>query len=476
MMERRQRRSCTIVCLVVLLIQLGESSPWHATTRRLPGWGVMMERQQHPDRLVRPLASSHSWMLLLRGGTSSEASSPGEEEEEEYDEEEEYENEEELLDDVREVEEDFQQDAQQQERIEPATAEDYQDGTEEEEEVVEEEAEVEIVMQMDEDADGDDDVESSSSQALDATPTTSSASHDSFTAESVLDDPSIDEDSSAFVDRMELADAYDEGVEIDSDLSDIETSETKQFEPTTEPVMMQESSIQEKESLVHQSLSESASSESPSIPVPTEITKEMAKQLRNELKYTRAEVAAMKPDVAAVVLHKQIHRPWEGIPDTWRVDQKAAAKKKKRSFGIKVAVPALVGALAIGAGAKSVDLDASDLISSISDLLPRRATSSKGGKQTTSSSSEPMEDPYSFVPVIAGEETAQSIPKQTSAPILPEEEESEVLPVNEHVNTLGESHPRSIKPGKQPEDELDVTWLDKGITAIERSVKGLFSK
>jgi hypothetical protein len=52
------------------------------------------------------------------------------------------------------------------------------------------------------------------------------------------------------------------------------------------------------------------------------------------------------------------------------------------------------------------------------------------------------------------------------------------LPVNEHVNAPDEPHEHSVRPGAEipPADEsdLDVTWLDKAITAIERGVASLF--
>ena len=52
------------------------------------------------------------------------------------------------------------------------------------------------------------------------------------------------------------------------------------------------------------------------------------------------------------------------------------------------------------------------------------------------------------------------------------------LPVNEHVNALGEPHEHSVRPGipSRPADEadLDVTWLDKAITALERGLRSVF--
>ena len=44
---------------------------------------------------------------------------------------------------------------------------------------------------------------------------------------------------------------------------------------------------------------------------------------------------------------------------------------------------------------------------------------------------------------------------------------------------LHEKHPHSLKPGRKTEcgddeDDLDVTWLDKLITAVERKLKAFF--
>jgi hypothetical protein len=62
----------------------------------------------------------------------------------------------------------------------------------------------------------------------------------------------------------------------------------------------------------------------------------------------------------------------------------------------------------------------------------------------------------------------------TKATDEPESEnEPDFLPVNEHINAPSQVHAHSIKPGNLPADVLDVTWLDKGITAIERTIKAI---
>lgn len=50
------------------------------------------------------------------------------------------------------------------------------------------------------------------------------------------------------------------------------------------------------------------------------ITNKMKKVLREELHYEAAEVEAMMPDVAAVVINKHLERPKRGMPAEWRKD------------------------------------------------------------------------------------------------------------------------------------------------------------
>ena len=58
------------------------------------------------------------------------------------------------------------------------------------------------------------------------------------------------------------------------------------------------------------------------------ITRKMRNLLIDELGYTDAEVDNMKPDVAAVLTSKRLKRPSSGMPDAFYVDGKAPSTKK----------------------------------------------------------------------------------------------------------------------------------------------------
>ena len=72
------------------------------------------------------------------------------------------------------------------------------------------------------------------------------------------------------------------------------------------------------------------------------ITRKMRNLLIDELGYTDAEVDNMKPDVAAVLTSKRLKRPSSGMPDAFYVDGKAPSPKKNPLRDImKIILPAV---------------------------------------------------------------------------------------------------------------------------------------
>lgn len=211
--------------------------------------------------------------------------------------------------------------------------------------------------------------------------------------DNVQDDPSlVEDDSSANVDTMDLADAYDEDIEP---------------EPIAAP-----------------------------IPVPTVVDDAMRRKLVKDLKYRRREVQFMKPEIAALVAQKELPRPVEGVPPHWLVSQ-------PRSGVLRKVVAVSLTVIAIAVASQKVDVMNVDL----SDLWKRPSPVSSS-------------DPFDLF-----ELTEE----------LVDEPKEEIKQVNEHVNALGDVHPHSVKPGQPSvQDELDVTWLDKLITCIERKVQAFF--
>ena len=158
-----------------------------------------------------------------------------------------------------------------------------------------------------------------------------------------------DESSSANVDRMDLADAYDE------ELADEEVDE----KPT--PVLAMGGNIDD--DLDNQHSSDNGYVSSPQeiapggadddaveAPKDTFITEEMEKELR-ALQWRKGDIRRMRPDVAAVVLHKQLQRPREGMPASFYKEGMVPANDRKVGKVLKtLLVPACCAAAVICSG------------------------------------------------------------------------------------------------------------------------------
>ena len=84
------------------------------------------------------------------------------------------------------------------------------------------------------------------------------------------------------------------------------------------------------------------------------ITRKMRNLLIDELGYTDAEVDNMKPDVAAVLTSKRLKRPSSGMPDAFYVDGKAPSPKKnplKDMMKSKIVQRIILPAVGIGLSA-----------------------------------------------------------------------------------------------------------------------------
>jgi len=256
-----------------------------------------------------------------------------------------------------------------------------------------------------------------------------------------VEDTLLDEnDSAAYVDRMELADAYDEdAVNLDTDGY---TTDAGGGEGTA--------------------LAAAAAALPPpttGIPVKDFIDDSTRKVLVQQLKYRRNEVDAMKPEVAAVVAAKRLGRPFEGMPANW---YKAGSKQIKSRHPViqllpKLVLPVVATALAVTKGP--------DVVEAIQERrLSQRLHSASRSSVLTK-------------PVAAG---AVEVPSPSpsdadsdddgSEPLVPLED-TPLVDTNEHTTDANKPHPHSIKPKQPPADELDVTWLDKLITAVERRIK-----
>ena len=225
-----------------------------------------------------------------------------------------------------------------------------------------------------------------------------------------------DEDrSSGYIDRLELADAYDG----DEDVGNLDDS--------TDPGEA------------------AAAAASPNtIPSPTSIDAATRQVLQRELRYRPREIAAMRPEVAAVVAAKRLHRPMEGMPANWyredaqqRTTPNGLHEKQQRQAilrtTVKVVVPAAVGILAVTKGG--------DIVGMFTDMFG-------------SSSSDTA--------VVESDEPSSS---------MEDDDNLTIDAVNEEEETMVFEPPSKHSGAKPGTNELDVTWLDKLITAVEYRIK-----
>jgi hypothetical protein len=145
-----------------------------------------------------------------------------------------------------------------------------------------------------------------------------------------------DDESSAFVDRMELADAYDEGETTTGGMEDSSPA-----------------------AIAHGGGDDDGDGGMPSAPASSEevatnaapveeIAKEMKKILRKTLKYTAKEVEAMRPEIADYVVAKNVLRPDEGMPPNFYKKGMVPSPQPKL---FKKALKAVVAVAAVGAAA-----------------------------------------------------------------------------------------------------------------------------
>jgi hypothetical protein len=242
--------------------------------------------------------------------------------------------------------------------------------------------------------------------------------------------------SSAFVDRMELADAYDEA------------DTTADPEDATLAAVTAATAIGGGDNAAAE-LAEAAVEDSAANIL--KISDDMKKALK-ELKYKSREVALMRPDVAAEVVGKGLQRPPEGIPQNWYIEgTRPTTSLRENALKMAVALIALGGVTVLGLKGDGL-LDVGGLLGAIpvvlKSMLPAKSASTStpaGAISTTSSTTAVVED----------------------------------VPQAEKEAKEDEDHPQSVKPFSKDvpayEQDLDKSWMDKGITKIENLIKAFFN-
>mmetsp|Transcript_8331 Transcript_8331/g.10925 ORF Transcript_8331/g.10925 Transcript_8331/m.10925 type:complete len:344 (-) Transcript_8331:297-1328(-) len=272
--------------------------------------------------------------------------------------------------------------------------------------------------------------------------------------ELLVDDITIDEDSSANVDRMEYADAYDYEEEESTPFN---YSPTVAVEPdtsaSTAPAVDSESAAKTKKETAQEE--EAFVDTLPTIQLASDISEKMKTIMLKELKYRTSDLKVIRPEIASIIVAKKVQRPTEGLPAHWYKKESSKPISKFRRAAKKIILSVLACAIAIAAGSK-VDVD----FSFVDGLLP-----SAPAKTTASlPPPAPAQDLY---------QEALSIPEEVDS--INEGKEEEDQPQQDVF--IPREHDHSVRPGESyPTEPIDETWLDKGITAVERGLKSVFGQ
>ena len=231
-----------------------------------------------------------------------------------------------------------------------------------------------------------------------------------------------DDDSTAFVDRMDLADAYDYSVDGIGLGDEISKSDSEDMTPTSSP----KCSTNDDNQVVFQLF----------------LPEKMRIILIKNLGYSDDEVNNMRPDVAKVLASKMIKRPKSGIPKTFFVKGKAiknSTTAKGRRLRNKIVRRVVIPGLVVG-----MALCSSTIIGSISSI---------------------KQDKISFP-------TPAFIPNVNSTLVADEDlNRTEIEHQSSHEQPLQTKEAEKIE---KFEKGLDKTWLDKTITATLEIIDNIF--
>jgi hypothetical protein len=282
-------------------------------------------------------------------------------------------------------------------------------------------------------------------------------------AEALLDRRDDENDSSAYVDRMDLADAYDDDLGLDTEDFDVHqgvvsaarsqntTESTPASLETIDAMAFEVNDVENGESSTGTFVSDVVDDDTKSI-------------LLNELNYRKREIDRLKPEVATLVASKKLFRPPEGIPEHWyrtnstTVNQLTEVRRILLRIS-KIVVPVIIVFFATKGPILQSSKKQRAKAAPLSAKVPRTPT---------------VPVPDSIVDS-AQASTVDELPSSSSQ--IPE-----YLPVTSAVETPeppSTSHTHSVKPGTskqavvQSEKDLDVTWLDKLITKLENKIKAL---
>lgn len=219
---------------------------------------------------------------------------------------------------------------------------------------------------------------------------------------------------------------------------------------------------------------------------------DLKKVLMTDLRYTKDDIAMMRPDVAADIVRNKLRRPIEGMPPNFYSDPEVAAQRCKpsllaRNKGLILSVAA-VGAAALSVGVLKENDSFGDAIEDIADALkgiPKSvvalvvAAKQKISRKGKAEAAEAVATPTSGD---VSEEEAETRDEEPSESEEPKEEAKETggfgggqnqrMSLKKGLKSikLKDRSLASIKPGSTPKElkatGYDDTWLDKLITRI----------
>lgn len=268
-----------------------------------------------------------------------------------------------------------------------------------------------------------------------------------------------DESSSANVDRMDLADAYDEELLAEEEGEQLtpvsatggDEEESNNNLATRDANIAPGGGTEDETSAV-----ETASDDTPSTQEPDGVITDEMKQALMDLDWKKREIRYMRPDKAAGVIANKLRRPREGMPAGFYTPGNEPTNFSWGKTVKRALVPIVVGAIAISAG----EVDWEGLLGASESTLASESTPASSYEAAPVEEAEPIAPPVEEVVV-----------EETTEPDEVEEVQPEEQPVIRH-----EKGPHSVKPYSHPVDQLDETWLDKVITAIENFIKGILTK
>lgn len=173
--------------------------------------------------------------------------------------------------------------------------------------------------------------------------------------------------------------------------------------------------------------------------------------LMTDLRYTKEDVANMRPEIATEVVENKLARPTEGMPTNWYIDPEAAIEEQalqKRKRKIVIVSVAAAGAVAISLGALKENDEIEGLLEALKSI------------------------PKTLVNILvsAKDKALGIVVPKGKKPIKLELEEFKEELIGEDEDESTDTKASSIKPGTSaaaiPDPTVDRTWLDKSLTRI----------